>query len=393
MPDASVKEITELAKTIIGDREDLKSEAGKTISDRSRLVATHGEGSPQVKAFDDAVGEKKSEKGLAKTLYGPNGQTKEVFIEKGKEYTPPKGWSLKAPEADASGREEDRKTRRIDQQSAQLERLYKDELKTIDSKTSMLKEDDKEEMRSRLEAQKARALELVGDGMSASEAKRRAGKEAGKKKKEPTSRTWKEIADRETSSAAKRYLTKEYGYSEQEAEDIIVTGIQKWYLEDHPKSRISEFIGRDQRRTFVDDLGLVEKSKSRILPPRQSEAASPSSPPQEQGKALKPLTEEVYKEIISKAKTRGEAEKMARDMGYDHTKGYSPRKLTIRQPSGPPVASAPVELPKATSETWKEISAQGTTSKAKAFLMEKYGHSAEEAVAVIRDGIKKGYVK
>ena len=108
---------------------------------------------------------------------------------------------------------------------------------------------------------------------------------------------------------------------------------------------------------------------------------------------MKPLTEEVYKEIISKAKTRGEAEKMARDMGYDHTKGYSPRKLTIRQPSGPPVASAPVERPKPTSETWKEITAQGTSSKAKALLMNKYGYSAEEAVAVLRDGFKKGYVK
>lgn len=372
MPDASVKEITDLAKTIIADRDGLTSEAGKTVADRARLVTAYGEDSPQVKAFDTAAGDKRAEKGLAKTIYGPNGATKEVFIEKGKEYTPPKGWSLKAPEAGAEDRSEERRIRRTDQQSAQLERLYAGEFKAIDQ--SMDKDEEKKLKKFELNDEKDRALEYVQDGMSASEAKRQSRKEAGKKIKEPTAGTWKEIADQETSSAAKRYLTKEYGYSEQEAEDIIVTGIQNWYLESHPKSRISELIGRDQKRTFADDLGLVAKSKS-------------------QGKALKPLTEEVYKGIIFKAKTRGEAEEMARDMGYDHTKGYSPRKLTLREPSGPPVASAPVELPKPTSETWKEITAQGTTSKAKAFLMKKYGYSAEEAVDVIRTGFKKGYVK
>lgn len=348
MPDASVKEITELAKTIIADKEkvDFGSEAGKQVSDRVRLVTRFGEDSPQVKAFDAAVGDKKAEKGLAKTIYGPGGATKEIFIEKGKEYTPPKGWSLAAPKEGGEDRSEDRRIRRVDSQSAQLERLYAGEFKAITGKDSFLKEEEKDEARSRLQNQKDRALELVQDGMSASEAKLRAGKEAGKKKKEPTAGTWKEIADRETSSAAKRYLTKEYGYSEQEAEDIIVTGIQKWYLESHPKSSISELIGRDQKRNFADDLGLVEKSKRRIPPPRQSEAASPSSPPREH-----------------------------------------------RQPSEPPAASTPVELPKPTSGTWKEIIAQGTTSKAKAFLMNKYGYSAEEAVAVLRDGFKKGYVK
>lgn len=349
MPDASVKEITELAKTIIADREGMTSEAGKTVSDRSRLVAKHGEGSPEVKAFDAAAGDKKAEKGLAKTIYGPGGATKEIFIEKGKEYAPPKGWSLAAPKEPKEGaedRKEDRRLRRVDSQSAQLERLYAGEFKAVTGKDSLLKEEEKDEARNRLQNQKDRALELVQDGMSASEAKLRAGKEAGKEKKELTSRTWKEIADRETSSAARRFLMKEYGYSEQEAEGIIVTGIEKWYLESHPKSRISELIGRDQKRTFADDLGLVEKSKRRIPPPRQSEAASPSSPPQEH-----------------------------------------------RRPSGPPVTSAPVELPKPTSETWKEITAQGTSSKAKALLMNKYGYTAEEAVDVLRTGFKKGYVK
>lgn len=228
MPDASVKEITDLSKTIIADREDLKSEAGKTISDRSRLVAKYGEGSPEIKAFDEALGEKKTEKGLAKTIYGPKGQTKEVFIEKGKEYTPPEGWSLSAPKADAEDRSEDRKLRRIDLQSAQLERLYAGEFKALD--LSMDKEEEKEEKRSRLEEEKDRALDLVQDGMNASEAKQKARKSGPKERPKPTSNTWKEISDQGSSSKAKSFLMNKYGYSDTEAAAVIRDGIKKGYI-------------------------------------------------------------------------------------------------------------------------------------------------------------------
>lgn len=37
------------------------------------------------------------------TIYGPEGQTKRVPITKGKEYTPPTGWSLKAPDKESIG--------------------------------------------------------------------------------------------------------------------------------------------------------------------------------------------------------------------------------------------------------------------------------------------------
>lgn len=174
MPDASVKEITELAKTIIADREDLKSEAGKTISDRARLSAKYGEGSPEVKAFDEAVGEKKTEKGLPKTIYGPNGATKEVFIEKGKEYTPPKGWSLKAPETGGEDRAEDRRTRRVDSQSAQLERLYDKHEKKLDGSFKDASWISAE--RDRLADEKDEALRLVEGGMNASQAIEKARK-------------------------------------------------------------------------------------------------------------------------------------------------------------------------------------------------------------------------
>jgi hypothetical protein len=39
----------------------------------------------------------KEDPGIPDTIYGPNGQTKKVFIKKGEEYVPQKGWSLKAP--------------------------------------------------------------------------------------------------------------------------------------------------------------------------------------------------------------------------------------------------------------------------------------------------------
>lgn len=228
MPDASVKETTELAKTIIADREGMKSEAGKTIADRSRLVAAYGENSPEVKAFDAAAGDKKAEKGLAKTIYGPGGATKEVFIEKGKEYVPPKGWSLKAPEAGAADRSEDRKIRRVDAQSAQLERLYKDEFKAID--TSMDKDEEKEPKRTKLQDEKDRALELVQGGMSASEAKKKARKVAPVERPKPTSNTWKEISAQGSSSKGKRFLMDKYGYSDEESAAVIRDGIKKGYI-------------------------------------------------------------------------------------------------------------------------------------------------------------------
>ncbi len=37
------------------------------------------------------------------TIYGPDGQTKRVPIIKGKEYIPPTGWSLKAPDKESAG--------------------------------------------------------------------------------------------------------------------------------------------------------------------------------------------------------------------------------------------------------------------------------------------------
>ncbi|MFA6509928.1 MAG: hypothetical protein WCV62_05685 [Candidatus Peribacteraceae bacterium] len=178
-PDSSVKETTELAKTIIGEKEALQSEAGKTVSDRVRLVTRFGEGSPQVKAFDEAAGEKKAEKGLAKTIYGPKDskgqvQTKEVFIEKGKEYVPPKGWSLKAPEAGAEDRDEDRRLRRVDSQSAQAERIYEKNDKKLDASTKDQGWIDGE--RDRLADEKAESLRLIEGGMNASQAIEKARK-------------------------------------------------------------------------------------------------------------------------------------------------------------------------------------------------------------------------
>ncbi len=237
-PDSSIKETTELAKTIIGEKAALQSEAGKTVSDRVRLVTRFGEGSPEVKAFDDAAGEKKAEKGLAKTIYGPKDskgqvQTKEVFIEKGKEYTPPAGWSLHPPDKGyAKELEENRKQRRIDSQSAQVERLYKDEEKAITGKDSTLKEDEQQEASSRLQKEKDRALDLVQDGMSASAARKKAREENPPPKKYPKAdvKVWAELRAIKTISEAKRHLINTYGYDDKSAGDVIKLGFKNGWL-------------------------------------------------------------------------------------------------------------------------------------------------------------------
>jgi predicted metal-binding transcription factor (methanogenesis marker protein 9) len=100
MPEATVKETVDLAKTIIPEKTAALSAPGKEIEDRTRFVARYGEGSPEVKDFD-ARSEAAREKGINKTIYGPGGKTKEVFIKKGQDFTPPKGWTLQSPKEDS----------------------------------------------------------------------------------------------------------------------------------------------------------------------------------------------------------------------------------------------------------------------------------------------------
>jgi hypothetical protein len=146
----SVGDKTKLADSLWKTSSGLTSQAGRKLSDRAKLVAEYGEGSTQVKEFDKAAAPKpekgtnptraslskesqevdedgkpteeaaaakkalddmdtreikikkdtqKPEKSLKSlsTIYGPGGTTKKVEVRDN--YEPPKGWSLKKPDA------------------------------------------------------------------------------------------------------------------------------------------------------------------------------------------------------------------------------------------------------------------------------------------------------
>ena len=78
------------------EKDKLESPQGKIISDRRKLTAAD-----DIKKFDE-LSEKKDESNVHKTVYGPNGEEKEIYIPKGKDYTLPQGWSFSAPEKEQS---------------------------------------------------------------------------------------------------------------------------------------------------------------------------------------------------------------------------------------------------------------------------------------------------
>lgn len=95
-PEMPIKDTKTLFEVFSKGRPKMESQKGKQMTDREELERVYGKNSSQVKNFDESVDTKKA--GANKTIYGPDGQTKEVFIDKGQDYTPPKGWSLKAPD-------------------------------------------------------------------------------------------------------------------------------------------------------------------------------------------------------------------------------------------------------------------------------------------------------
>lgn len=103
-PEITRKDAKEAFETYLKTKPKMTSKAGKEMTDRDELVKTYGEKSPEVETFDKKTAG--SEAGANKTIYGPGGKTKEVFIDKGKDYTPPKGWSLKAPKESADDKPE-----------------------------------------------------------------------------------------------------------------------------------------------------------------------------------------------------------------------------------------------------------------------------------------------
>ena len=101
-PEMDMKDAKVWFDALQKSRPKMGSQKGKEMEDRTLRVAEFGENSPEVKKFDELT--KPKEAGANKTIYGPKGQTKEVFIKKGEDYVPPKSWSLKAPkETDTSG--------------------------------------------------------------------------------------------------------------------------------------------------------------------------------------------------------------------------------------------------------------------------------------------------
>ena len=184
MPEASVKEITELAKTIIADKEELRSEAGKTISDRSRLVGKHGEGSPELKAFDEAV-EAKQEKGeknpteaslSLRAAKGDKDAKRAIDIMR-KTEKEKKGTSEAT--VDRRNKSADRKMFNFFKVQPGLRRIVEDEdIRDIDA---LLGHPDlTEETRKSIENKREEVGKLIDGGMSEDEAIRKVQKAMGK---------------------------------------------------------------------------------------------------------------------------------------------------------------------------------------------------------------------
>jgi hypothetical protein len=215
-PDTDGKTVADLAKTLIPEKSvAMASEAGKQVSDRARLVAAHGESSPQVQEFDRSVDAKRQgqQRGESKTIYGPNGQTKEVFIERGKDYTPPAGWSLKAPKDDADG--SGKREKRIDTELDKVEPLFVKEYRQGDKLIESIEDLDLEDSeKEKIHKQVDRALELVRKGKSAVEAKRQAQKEIGaaNRLKPITADVVKQIRSKAKTRQEAERMAKEMGY-------------------------------------------------------------------------------------------------------------------------------------------------------------------------------------
>ncbi len=91
MPEASVKETVELAKTIIQEKEP------RSVTEIDvALAAAKGDPKETLRLLREQKPGKEQQFEM-KTIYGPKGETKEVSIKKGADYTPPSGWSLKVP--------------------------------------------------------------------------------------------------------------------------------------------------------------------------------------------------------------------------------------------------------------------------------------------------------
>ncbi len=230
-PDAKDSDVDAMAKLLIHDKETFGSDAGKQVADRARLVAQYGANSPEVKQFDATVEGKKEGSGVKETIYGPNGQTKVVFIAKGEDYTPPKGWSLKAPER-ANAIDEMRIATEVDKVEKLVVRDF------------------------RGEEGRAKGAESVDD---------------------------------------LEYSISRVPYSEED------------------KEKVHAIIDRAN--------ALVRSGKSAAEAKIQAKKELPNPA------KLAPLTEEIYKQVMSKKpKTRKQAEEEARKLGFDANRGYSPAK-------------------------------------------------------------------
>jgi hypothetical protein len=98
-PDADDKTVAELAKTLIVEKTP-KQYLSRTRQEGEEKIfeESHDVGKTWTELSRGPAFRPKAEEGAETTIYGPKGETKKVFVKKGVDYTPPKGWSLKAPE-------------------------------------------------------------------------------------------------------------------------------------------------------------------------------------------------------------------------------------------------------------------------------------------------------
>jgi hypothetical protein len=163
----------------------LTSKAGNEMTDEAALVAQYGEDSPEVKEFRKRA--QGSEPGANKTIYGPGGQTKEVFIDKGKEYVPPKGWSLKAPKEIDPTAHQSRIDTEVDKVEKYFAEHYDSDAKNVDELD--LDDDAKKELTNRVK----QAEDYVRKGKgSANEAYHKFGAEKTKSALKPITKKVKE---------------------------------------------------------------------------------------------------------------------------------------------------------------------------------------------------------
>jgi hypothetical protein len=147
-PEMDMKDAKVWFDALQKSRPKMGSQKGKEMEDRTRIVAEFGENSPEVKKFDEST--KPKEAGANKTIYGPKGQTKEVFINKGEDYVPPKSWSLKAPKETDPTAHQTRIDSEVDKVEGYFARHYKDDAKTVDD--TKLDDAAKERLREKVKA-------------------------------------------------------------------------------------------------------------------------------------------------------------------------------------------------------------------------------------------------